>query len=181
MLGIAYSVQDTPFSVVHLVMAFEYLKIARNIPKAIQRLRITNKKCERTTFKIFLVCNLIFPMLEAFVLIPLNNQFYIKNGDPGTFITYCAYIIPDLVGVFQIISGILLVLGVYRIHSYFKDKQAEVRINIKILLLHASAFGLYLLSDVALYTTYSIYIFDPNRNLAYLYASIFWVCASFFS
>jgi predicted membrane chloride channel (bestrophin family) len=38
MLGIAYSMQDTPFSVVHLVMAFEYLKMARNIPKAIQRL-----------------------------------------------------------------------------------------------------------------------------------------------
>ena len=114
-------------------------------------------------FKVLLVCNLLFPLLEAPILIAYNNQFLIKGEKPSTFITYCAYIVPDLVGVFQIASGILLMLGVYRIHSFFKDIEAEVRINTKVLLLHGSAFGLYLLSDVALYTTYNIYIFQPER------------------
>ena len=113
-------------------------------------------------FKVLLVCNLVFPLLEAPILIAYNNQLLIKEKT-STFITYCAYIVPDLVGVFQIASGILLMLGVYRIHSYFKDIEAEVRINTKVLLLHGSAFGLYLLSDVALYTTYNIYIFQPER------------------
>jgi hypothetical protein len=97
-------------------------------------------------------------------LIAYNNDLFIKNENPSTFITYCAYIVPDLVGVFQIVSGILLMLGVYRIHSYFKDIEAEVRINTKVLLLHGSAFGLYLLSDVALYITYNIYILQPKRE-----------------
>ncbi len=110
-----------------------------------------------------LVCNLVFPLLEAPILIAYNNKFF-KNENPSTFITYCAYIVPDLVGVFQIVSGILLMLGVYRIHSYFKDIEAEVRINTKVLLLHGSAFGLYLLSDVALYITYNIYILQPFRE-----------------
>ena len=113
-------------------------------------------------FKVLLVCNLVFPLLEAPILIAYNNQLLIKEKT-STFITYCAYIVPDLVGVFQIVSGILLMLGVYRIHSFFKDIETEVRINTKVLLLHGSAFGLYLLSDVALYTTYNIYIFQPER------------------
>jgi hypothetical protein len=88
------------------------------------------------------------------------------------------------VGVFQILSGVYLNIGVYRIHSYFKDKQAEVRVNTKIMILHASAFGFYLLSDVILYSAYTVFIFYPNNitaNNVYTIASIIWVCASFIS
>lgn len=70
-------------------------------------------------------------------------------------------------GVFQIISGIYLNIGVYRIHNYFRDKQAEVRVNTKIMILHASAFGLFLLSDVILYSTYTVFIFYPDNNTAF--------------
>jgi len=163
-------------------MAFEYLKMARNIPRAIEpQSQITNKKCLRYSFVVLLVCNLLFPLLEAPILIAYNNQLFIKNETPSIFITYCAYIVPDLVGVFQIVSGILLINGVYLIHSFFKEIDAEVRINTKYLLLHGSAFGLYLLSDVILYTSYNVYIFNTERENQYMVASIFWVCASFFS
>lgn len=73
LLGIAYSLQDATFSVVHFVMAFEYLKIARNIPKAIKRQRYINRRFRRVIFWVLLSCNMLFPLLEAVVLIPYNK------------------------------------------------------------------------------------------------------------
>ena len=92
-------------------------------------------------------------------------------------------IIPDMVGILQIISGVQLIRGVNRIHQYFKDKQGQIRVNTNILLLHAGAFGLYLLSDVVVYSAYSLYVWVPTDFTweIYGYASIFYVSASFLS
>ena len=161
LLGVGYAVQDGTFSVVHLVIAFEYLKIARNVPKAIKRQRFMNRKRRRVVFLLLLVCNVLFPLLEAVVLIPFNTQLFIEGLVPGKIVSYCADIVPDLVGVFQIVSGVILNVGVYRIHSYFKDRKGEVRVNTEIMILHASAFLLYLVGDVVLYLAYTAYVIYP--------------------
>lgn len=45
-----------------------------------------------------------------------------------------------------IISGLMLMVGVYRIHTFFKEEDAGERVNLPMLIRHASAFGLFLLS-----------------------------------
>lgn len=68
----------------------------------------------------------------------------------------------DFTGVSQVISGIMLVYGVLSIRSFFKKRNAEDFINTGMLLRHAGAFGLYMLSAGMYYGTHTIYSFNPN-------------------
>lgn len=58
-----------------------------------------------------------------------------------------------------------------------------MRVNTWVLLLHAGAFGLYLVSNVVVYSAWNLFIAKPNDKTWHIYgiASIFYVCASFLS
>lgn len=50
--------------------------------------------------------------------------------------------------VLQIISGVILCVNVNTIHRYFKDRESTNYINSDMLMRHAWAFGLYLITTV---------------------------------
>jgi Na+/melibiose symporter-like transporter len=50
--------------------------------------------------------------------------------------------------VLQVVSGVILVLGVLSTNRFFKESGAQDTLNINMLLLHAGAFGLYLITAV---------------------------------
>jgi Na+/H+ antiporter NhaD/arsenite permease-like protein len=84
MLGIAVAVQDLTFSISHHILAFQYKKISVEIPKKIKRMQLKAKykRNQMIHFWVLFAMNTLFPLLEAVVLIPYNETYYIKKQQP---------------------------------------------------------------------------------------------------
>ena len=84
MLGIAIALQDCTFCVIHHILAAQYKKISHDIPARINKKPVTAEyqRCEMILFWVLLALNILFPLLEAVVLIPFNMTLYIKNETP---------------------------------------------------------------------------------------------------
>lgn len=80
----------------------------------------------------------------------------------SAFVTIAAPACSITVGLLQTLSGYLMVTGVLAIRRFFQERNATNFINIKMLVRHAISFGLYLISTVADYGTFAIYIVWPN-------------------
>ena len=74
-----------------------------------------------------------------------------------------------LVGILQIASGIVLVKSVYSVHRFFKKNNAESYINTGMLLRHAAAFGLYLLTCSAYYITWAFFTMDESQEMFHFF------------
>ena len=70
-----------------------------------------------------------------------------------------------MVVVIQILSGVLLLHGVFMVRKYV-SKNNNVQIRKKNLLVHCGAFGLYLLSLVVLFATEMEYNYNPESKKA---------------
>jgi hypothetical protein len=82
------------------------------------------------------------------------------------------------------VSGFYLIVGILRIRSYFKSKDASDRINNTVLLLHAAAFGLYLVAVFVYYGSTTLHaIFEESTffELVWEDATIFYIYANFVS
>jgi hypothetical protein len=90
----------------------------------------------------------------------------------------------DGVGLFQLVSGYQLIVSVLAIRNFFKARNDEKYINTKMLMRHASAFGLFMVTDLVRYIAFSFYALhpeDPTVLNVYLIAKIFWILGSFLS
>lgn len=75
----------------------------------------------------------------------------------------------------QLISGTLLIVAVLLIRG-FLIKSGTDQVNVRMLVLHSLSFGIYMLSIIAYYTFYTIYLFHiESEEIAYL----FFVAVSF--
>ena len=74
MLALGYSIQDGFFGVSHHILAAQYTKMATEIPLKLQHMKVSKeyKRSQRRLFWILLVMNILFPVLEAVVLVPFN-------------------------------------------------------------------------------------------------------------
>ena len=88
----------------------------------------------------------------------------------------CTY----LVGALEVLSGACLIYAVFQINRYVKSS-TDSNINKRALLLHASAFGLYLASVIVLDSCYAYYQINQDALSVYLNSEIFWAVASFLS
>jgi uncharacterized membrane protein len=66
------------------------------------------------------------------------------------------------------VSGFYLIVGILRIRSYFKSKDASDRINNTVLLFHAAAFGLYLVAVFVLALVKALFIFKFEQETSAL-------------
>ena len=129
-------------------------------------------KCWSCTYWALLIANILCP---AFSFYSSYSYGVTKiNGDPTTRLQDTLYDLGwDTVGLLQIISGIILVLGVLSIYNYFKKKDAEATINTRMLLNHGIAFGVYLLSAIIYFGTHSQLAYCGNDFLSlFLYGMI---------
>jgi len=53
-------------------------------------------------------------------------------------------------------------IGVYKIQQFFKKKQAMSEFNLKTMVLHSSAFGLFLIMNIIGYISYTIFALNPE-------------------
>jgi hypothetical protein len=58
-----------------------------------------------------------------------------------------------------------LIQSVGKIRAFFKERDAEDLIDTKVLLLHASAFGIYLVSVMVFYIATLLYFIDQKDSL----------------
>jgi hypothetical protein len=89
----------------------------------------------------------------------------------------------EIVGVLQMWSGFFLMKSVLSIRRFFIDHNAQEFINTRMLLRHATAFGLYITCTAAFFTVLSMYVWSPSTTL-YNYTAgtgIFFNCGSFIS
>ena len=94
------------------------------------------------------VLNAVFPITEGIVwVISYKDVFINKDDDPPKWMSRVGAAASIGVGVMQIISGTILIWAVLSIRSYLNSHVTEgQQINVCMLLLHASAFGLFLVS-----------------------------------
>jgi len=85
----------------------------------------------------------------------------------------------DCVGFCQIVSGLVLVTGVVKIRNFFKKQGAENFINTPMLMRHAASFGLYLVTTVVFFISFSLMALSPYDlffwNLLNLVAIFYYV------
>jgi hypothetical protein len=89
----------------------------------------------------------------------------------------------SIVGLLQCFSGYIMVKSVLSIRKFFKERNATNFINIPMLMRHSVAFVLYLLSTLADYGTFAIFLAFPNDYTFNLFmtAQDFWVIGGFVS
>lgn len=130
--------------------------------KLSSRARATQEK----VFYVLLALNILFPVVTGIVLVPFNID--VESGSlPSTVLIYLITFAPVLTGVMQIVSGVFLMIGVFNIRKYFKQRDQDGQLDIKTLVLHSSAFGLYLLSAVVGYTSYTVYALNSENAVAF--------------
>jgi hypothetical protein len=67
-----------------------------------------------------------------------------------------------IVYVFLIAIGLLLIISVIKIHRFMKKVPETQRISVKALLIHAGAFGLFLISDVMTCTAMVLFLLNTS-------------------
>lgn len=85
------------------------------------------------------------------------------------------------VGFLEIVSGVYLVRSVLRIRAVFKEHDAEDQIDGKIMLLHLSAFCVYLVSIIVFYAATVLYYTGEISKDAFEIYSLFFIIATFLS
>ena len=72
------------------------------------------------------------------------------------------------IGILQVISGLILVKGVYKVRLFFLEKEAETGIDTVSLMVHSLSFLLYLLAGVVYYVMFTIHVFQPDTEIAWV-------------
>ena len=62
---------DLTQCVVHLLLAFKYRRVAKEMPYAIEEVQLpeAEKRCDKVLFKVLLILNIIFPATETVLAI----------------------------------------------------------------------------------------------------------------
>ena len=76
--------------------------------------------------------------------------------------------IVDAVSICQIISGIYLVNGIVKIRSYFTERKKKESINTQMMMVHASAYGLYLIGNFVYFMLFTAYSLNVHNQRAWM-------------
>ena len=142
----AWAVGNVFFSETHWILAHVYYKIANNMPKVIEKQH--DQIQDYSTSKwVCIVLNAVFPLLYGILEIIEANKTY--KGEEGTFIFVASQIAFIGMAACWTVSGCILIWGILAIRRFFKSRdQTSKVINIQTLVLHSSAFGLFLVSVI---------------------------------
>ena len=109
---------------------------------------------------ILLSLNVLFPVIETVFELLFYTTYFIRKQQASNDITQILNSASLMVCVIQIASGVLLVHGVIKIIKSISIIQGSL-IKKTTLLVHAGAFGLYLLSLTVLFATEVPYNLNP--------------------
>jgi hypothetical protein len=170
--------QFVPFSLSHFMLADKYRNMLKNIPCKLEGKPVAPlTSWDKFAYWALLAANIIFPLSFAVVVFLFRRDTFVKEITPSSTFTIAMDTCTQLTGVFQIVSGVILIKSVWGIRSYFKQKGAMNYINTSMLLTHAAAFCLYLVSAIGYFGTYLfVMLFPGNTNIM----NMFWFASIFF-
>lgn len=165
------------FATAHLLLAAKYRTISKNIPALLSGKQPENSR--RLWFPVLLVLNVVLPILAAFSHFMVHYYLLIGLDVPtwvGRLSTWSSF----GTGSMLITSGVILVLGVWTIRRFFKESGAEDYINTGMLVRHAIAFGLFLVTNSAYFAVFSVHAKDPSDavRIIFLTTKIFYILGS---
>ena len=151
--AITFAFRDLTFNISHQILAWRYHVIARDTIKLLKREEQTVEQLKRDTwvYWILMALNILFPILVVPSTILLYDSIYIDGVKATPGVVWFFNISNNGVGVMQVISGFYLIGSITKIRSFFTSQKEGERLNNSILALHASAFGLYLVSVIFFY------------------------------
>ena len=124
--------------------------------------------------------NIIFPLLEIPALVVFNNALYNSpDKNPGKLVVLSSVLAPALVVLLEIITGVYLIRSILKIKRFYKENNIRQKLKTTTLILHSSAFGLYLVSEVLLITSYAVYAIFPTTLEQYSIFLTVWTIMSF--
>ena len=96
-------------------------------------------------FIVLLLLNIIVPILGDISVLIFNIILFKSKEEPSAALVNLNSALRIAVGLLQIMSGATLVYAVYLIRTFLK-KEGQNSMNVKMLCLHSTAFGLYIIS-----------------------------------
>lgn len=86
------------------------------------------------------------------------------HGERSTTVNVLLSTINTAVYALLILSGLYLLTSLLRIHAFLKDNNATAEIDIKTMLIHGGAFGLFMVSTAVLLIASVAASFWPSNN-----------------
>ena len=162
-LACSESLGDLCFNIAHWILAMFYLRIAKNMPRVSrgERTKRYNK-----AFWAGLAFNAFGPILEA---VFQNWHYYMLfrgHEIDKKFIVVDVIVSVSEVIVYsaQILSGTILIWSLIKIRKFqLANPATDQEFNLQTMLLHAAAFGLFIVS-VAVFTVFVVMAISQPRN-----------------
>jgi hypothetical protein len=109
-LVLSTGLYDLTQCVSHLLLAFKYRRVAKEIPCAIEEVQLpeAEKRCEKVLFKVLLTLNIIFPVLETVLLFIADKKLIQSYSYPRAWIIFF-YCTSFFVTILQFVSGYFLI------------------------------------------------------------------------
>jgi predicted membrane protein len=127
---------------------------------------LEDKKSHNRTYKTLLILNIVGPVIEMAVSIPLNIALFTDFKDPSLAIEISTIVSSTFSESLQIVSGVVLVNSVLKIKRFYRDKDMEDRLNTRTLLVHSTAFILYLISTILQMVLWDLFVaFSDDTTL----------------
>lgn len=156
--GIFYSIISVLFGVAHWMFVFEYYKISCFMPYVVKDEDIpsdmvTFHKRLNTTM---LSLNVIVMLGEGILMILHNRCIY---SDCNQNIWNLPLLVFCTIGfVLLIATGVFMFVAVFKIRAFFLEQgTSDDRINVKMMVLHTSSFGLFILSTLGVFVMFWIW------------------------
>lgn len=183
--SVSNGVYDLLFCIVHWVLASSYRSISKEMPRIVQGSDVDHaaRRRERIVFWVMMAANILFPVVEVVGFQGWNFQFFVElKQEPDAYWLDISAVGQNAMWICQIISGFTLVQAIYRIRR-FMSEQDDNSVDTKMMTLHASAFGLYLISVVGLIIVNTLQLFDLDLKLTLfgvvIIAATVFLCLSF--
>ena len=107
--------------------------------------------------KVLFWLNILLPLLAGVTVYFFDEAKFVEDKKVPMQIIVLDAVTIELMGLVQVVTGIILVWGVYKIHAFFKTRNDEDCLDTANLVYHAGSFVLYLLATILYYVAYTIY------------------------
>lgn len=154
------------FNVGHHLLAWQYKMLSQNIPKILDESTVSESSFERKgrLYKVLLVLNYLVPVCFEVFLYFFNEAVFVRGETKVPFaLELVLSVLVFGVYLLQIISGTILTKSVLSIRNFYRLRDEEELLDTKMVVLHAFAFGTYLLTAflTAIFATL-LYIFPTQ-------------------
>lgn len=154
--------RDGGFNASHWMFAYQYLLSAVEMDYVFQRdeMPTENKKRWNQIYWAVMILNIVDIFAYDGILLYVNITEIHCACDPlgSSVLLFWAYTVSRyMVGLLQIVSGIILLVAVYKVRSFLVKVGMANQVNYTSMTIHAVSFGLYNVSVVVFYYAFFSY------------------------